>query len=170
MTSLIEFVEARLDEDKAIARAAYGETEQDWTIDTDPDLPAKHVQGRPSIKTSGMGWQTTSGDGIWSCDDPEDDCRIYRREDKADAEHIVHFDPARVLREVEAKRAIIADHSSPRAAFLAADPFVGTGTRQSRRQMGEWCDHHEDFECQTLKLLAAPYSDHPDYNPEWSTT
>lgn len=166
MTSLIDFIEARIAEDEQIARAAYGETEQDWTIDTDPDLPAKHVQGRPSIKTSGMGWQTTSGDGIWSCDDPEDDCRIYRREDKADAEHIVHFDPARVLREVAAKRAIIKAH-----------PIDTEYDHLSACRACQWdvdCDaprndlEASDCPCPSLRAVATVYSSHPDYREEWA--
>jgi Family of unknown function (DUF6221) len=58
-------------------------------------------------------------------------------------------DPDRVLREVEAKRAILAEHD------VRHDP----------------CDAHnaslESIPCPTLELLAAVYRDHPDYDPTW---
>lgn len=64
------------------------------------------------------------------------------------AEHIARHDPARVLREVEAKRRIIAelwdldegfatDHTAPRTAKAV------------------------------LRLMALPYADHPDYHEDW---
>jgi hypothetical protein len=62
--------------------------------------------------------------------------------------------PARVLREVEAKRAILTlhagsvDHDYPQEA-----PVCGT--------CGEWGP------CETLRALSPVYSDHPDYDPVW---
>jgi len=64
-------------------------------------------------------------------------------------------DPARVLREVEAKRRILERHR---------DCGSGVG----------YCDdggHGSDGEdpgCAEMEDLAAPYSDHPDYDPSWS--
>lgn len=55
--------------------------------------------------------------------------------------HIVRYDPARVLRDVDAKRRILAD-----------------------RWGGP--DHHDMWE-HHLRLLAAVYDDHPDYRLEW---
>lgn len=67
-----------------------------------------------------------------------------------DAEHIARHDPARVLREIDAKRKIIAEH----------DVYS--------RPLGERMDCQSyDFPCTTLRLLALPYADRPGYREEW---
>ena len=67
-------------------------------------------------------------------------------------EHIVRWDAGRVLAECEAKRRIVEVHLSGEA----------------------WCDHCSGGEhrgnpdaCPTLRLLALPYVDHPDYDETW---
>lgn len=61
------------------------------------------------------------------------------------ADHITRFDPARVLAECAAKRAVIED-----AASFADDYYLG-------------------FVCSNvLHTLTIPYRDHPEFNPEWS--
>jgi hypothetical protein len=63
--------------------------------------------------------------------------------------------PAQVLREVEAKRRIIdLDGDWPYGAEMEAGEAV-TG----------WSDAID----RVLRLLALPYSDHPDYDPAWAT-
>jgi hypothetical protein len=67
------------------------------------------------------------------------------------AEHIARQHPARILSEVAAKRRIIAEH--------ALNGWVCTT-----------CDNGEveqTFPCPTLRILAVPYADHPDYRAEW---
>jgi hypothetical protein len=66
-----------------------------------------------------------------------------------DGGHIVRHDPARVLREVEAKRALLA-------AATSYSPELEYGDN------GEWA-----FDL-AVRLLASVWSDHPDYLPEWS--
>lgn len=143
------FITDRLADDERIAKAALGETERSWDINTEPDLPAKHVQGRPSIQTGGMGWQTDSGDGIWSCDDPEDDCRLFRREDQADAEHITRFDPQRILRDSRASRALLDVYEIAEKSH----DILGDGYVSLRK---------------AVVALAEVWKDHPDYNWEWN--
>lgn len=69
------------------------------------------------------------------------------------------FDIDRVLREVEAKRRIL-------------DEIVPAMDGMDDRINGEWgigpiAD--EDYESvELLRLLALPYSDHPDYRTEWA--
>lgn len=64
--------------------------------------------------------------------------------------HMARHDPARVLREIEAKRQILALHG-------------GDLAKQSM-----FCGHCEhDTPCPTLRLLALPYADHPDYRDVW---
>jgi hypothetical protein len=73
--------------------------------------------------------------------------------------HAARFDPARVLREVEAKRAIVD----------LASKLVG-------REWPDWHKEHgiaptvreEANHLYTLKILAAVYNDHPDYRQEWT--
>jgi hypothetical protein len=65
--------------------------------------------------------------------------------------HIARFaSPDRVLREVEAKRRILEVHGGDRGAQSMFCPH---------------CEH--DAPCPTLRLLALPFADHPDYQPEW---
>jgi uncharacterized protein DUF6221 len=64
--------------------------------------------------------------------------------------HIARHDPDRVLREVAAKRAILAEHLR-----------VGG----SCRMCIEWPT--QPWPCRTVRILAAVHSDHPDYRAEW---
>lgn len=68
--------------------------------------------------------------------------------DRAVSCHIVRHDPARVLAEVDAKRELVDEHHP-------VDP----------------CDAHDaalaSMECPTLRALALPYADHPDYDESW---
>ncbi|MFE7347509.1 DUF6221 family protein [Streptomyces fimicarius] len=76
------------------------------------------------------------------------------------AEHIVRHDPARILREVDAKRKITECH----------EPWVaGNGDTICGRCGREHIDGRPGghFPCQTLRLLALPYADHPDYRDDW---
>ncbi|NDZ63579.1 DUF6221 family protein [Streptomyces cyaneofuscatus] len=59
----------------------------------------------------------------------------------ADADHIARHDPARTLREIDAKRRMIDD--------LWGGP------------------DHEDMWSHHMRLLALPYANHPDYRPKW---
>lgn len=68
----------------------------------------------------------------------------------SDAEHIARYDPARVLAELEAKRAIVAQC----APLLDEAP----------------CDVDAagaDLADDVLRLLALPYAEHSDYQQEW---
>ena len=61
-------------------------------------------------------------------------------------EFVEHFDPARVLRKIEAERALLAETICP---YLGADTTTGRVA---------WL---------ALRLLALPYSDRPGYREEW---
>ena len=68
------------------------------------------------------------------------------------------YDPARVRADVEAKRRIVAEHVCP-----CPDPDCGDCSACSGR-------HHADptpAPCTTLRMLALPFADHPDYDEAW---
>jgi Family of unknown function (DUF6221) len=139
VSDLIAFLRARLEEDAAAAQATAG---PDWLEDGSPSLTVftrQQSEGdRPGVR--GIAW----------CSNGYDD-------DRANMVHIARHDPARVLREVEAKRAAVTRCELVLAAF--ADPAAGSWPDVSRRERS-----HAGA---TLCALAAVYADHPDYRQEW---
>lgn len=67
----------------------------------------------------------------------------------------VVIDPARVLRECEAKRRIVALHSEGDKGTCYTCSVNGTRVQDNL------------IACPTLRDLAAVYADHPDYRDEW---
>jgi len=128
VTDLRDFIAARLDEDEAAARVA---TEGPWSF----------------VGYDDSGWAVVAND----------EHEIVSRSGSDDATHTALHDPARVLREVAAKRAILEYHAT---TLHEATPL----RRQSMsdEQFARVLDAER-----TLGWLAAVYSDHPDYNPEW---
>jgi hypothetical protein len=120
MSDLIAFLTARLDEDEAAAKKAAQKRRGPW-----------HYLG-DKFRASVFGVQ-----GF-------DHGHVAETFGVALAAHIARHDPARVLREVGAKRAIIGTHESP-----------------------DWQPDGQWGPCHTLRQLAAAYSDHPDYQQEW---
>jgi hypothetical protein len=74
------------------------------------------------------------------------------------AEHVAMHDPARVLREVAAKRRILARHVLSPAV---GDPELPWDNRDDCQWDGE------DWPCADLLDLALPYSGHPDFHDQW---
>ena len=124
--TLAGFVAARLSEDEAIAREAAGLTEC-WVAE-EPAIGVVLVDGEPLIEGHITGLTA----------------------------HIALHDPARVLREVEAKRRILKRHRN-----------CGSGIG--------YCDdggHGSDGTgpgCAEMRDLAAPYTDHPEFDQAWLT-
>ncbi|MEV7654638.1 DUF6221 family protein [Streptomyces anulatus] len=84
------------------------------------------------------------------------------------AEHIAHHDPARVLREVEAKRLIVEAHGRGHECISLS----GSGDKSvvDGKPWAHWePEHTVDAErpCYVLRALVLPYADHPDYLPKW---
>jgi len=78
-------------------------------------------------------------------------------------ERYLTIDPARILAECEAKRRIVDLHATAAVWQLecptcAVGAFEDHGTAEVDR---------EPHPCGTLRALALPYADHPDYRPEW---
>jgi hypothetical protein len=78
---------------------------------------------------------------------------------------------ARLLREVDAKRRILVDHSTPHTVdgdFCVQCGELGPDGHQGENWKAEdWCNWHGDNACPTLLALAYPWSDHPDFKKEW---
>ncbi|MFW0772474.1 DUF6221 family protein [Paenarthrobacter nitroguajacolicus] len=132
--TIIEFLEARIAEDETLASEAARGSNGKWR------------RGREG----------------WAPDD--DECRvegdaiaIYDEggHDADQAEHIATHDPARVLAECAAKRAIIKRHEYE---CMGADDAAGKGCALD----------YEAWPCSTVRHLAVIYSDHPDYQQEWA--
>lgn len=134
MKDLVQWLGAQLDADERIARAATPGPWRDeggYVTDVGPD-------GLPRVQVTDHGTQ----DG-----EPEED----NPQGRADSAHIARHDPARVLREVDAKRRIIAEHERYAA--------------ERRRMMGGWDPQSDDLPI--LAALAVVYSDRPGYREEW---
>ena len=84
MDNLTGFVKARLDEEAAAAEKVYGH----WRADDSGNLIDTSYAAYLAIGPNGKGI------------------------DEATRSHILRYDPARVLREVAAKRAIVADYEA----------------------------------------------------------
>jgi hypothetical protein len=81
------------------------------------------------------------------------DARIAEDEEGARI-HPREWWSTRLEAECEAKRQIVAEH--PHLMFMVTDPKPAAC---DRCQVRGWC--------RTLRLLALPYVDHPDYRQEW---
>ena len=133
MDDLVAFLRARLDEDEAAAKAAAKTTAAQW---------------RP--------------DGHWVLyEHPDDSTQAVALNEDFDREpiaHIARHDPARVLAEVAAKRAILARHHPQDHALHG--------------RLCAWCSStsvslYQKWPCPDARDLAAVYASHPDYRPEW---
>lgn len=119
---LVTFLRARLDEDEAVAR----------------DLPPRWFVGE-------RGWVLDAEEIDPHAEDEQHDSIAQAMVTPA-AAHIARHDPARVLAEVAAKRAILRLHVP---------------------EVPSWCPRCDSWPCSTLKALALPYAGHPDCREEW---
>lgn len=86
----------------------------------------------------------------------------YLATTQAAAEHIEVNDPAAALRDIEAKRKILALHK-PEINKLNGQPCC--------HECGDWNDSFDTlvgpWPCMTVRLLAVPYSGTPGYDEAW---
>ena len=131
MSDIVEFLTARLDEDQAAIEAP-----ESWT-EFDEAQGVRRVGVDRSFEV--VAASTRSWRGM----------------------HIARHDPARVLREVEAKRRILERHSP----ILTCGSMACDGCGWDRED-----GHHvEDInECPELRDMASVYADHADYEQSWS--
>lgn len=171
---IVSFLRARLDEDEAPTREAW--TDRRWVAITDGSSgPEVRVGAGGDIDDHSPEWSRAVNYQMWHCDDEQDGCPEVARGWIAEAEHIAHWDPARVLREVEAKRLIIALHVGDhdcvimvRGTYPSDWPAGGAFGAPGQPWSHPSVEHHEGGPCETLRLLALPYADHPSYRQEWA--
>lgn len=134
---LLVFLNARLDEDEQLARDARG---ADW---------AMNVRLKRDLE--------------WVLD------QTWR-----DTEHIVRHSPARALRELEAIRATISrqvsDHAPVETMYglccrTCVDWRDAPLADGGETEFGIAIPHQ--WPCRVARSIAARWSDHPDYRPEW---
>jgi Family of unknown function (DUF6221) len=97
----------------------------------------------------------------------DDEAARYEWEDlPADSYvHARNHDPARVLREAEAKGAILADYQVAAQSPYDLPEGVHDGRDDSERLADEAI---MDTMEAVVRALATVYSDHPDYQKEWA--
>jgi len=77
------------------------------------------------------------------------------------AEHVARHDPARVLADIAAKRAVV-EHFKVAAEYAQTVDKSQVGVAEAWRVTSIWTQL-----LHVVKLLAAPYADHPDFRPDW---
>jgi hypothetical protein len=132
---LMEFLYARLLEDEDIARAAMTDP---WR-DDGGCVSSAHYQ----ITDYGAYTQANGEPEAWE-----------ERQQRADSAHIARHDPARVLREVAAKRKLV-------------DRFRRATALRSHTGGEDVAEKYYPVLGSSLEVLAAVYSDHPDYRAHW---
>lgn len=143
---LVEFLRARLDEQEARLHA----------------LPAGPWEWRRFDDVTDLGWRDClmgqDGISLLASAEGEGDQSWIKRH-KAFDPYLQDIQPARILADIEAKRAMLALHD---------DLDSGGHECPARDSLGEFFTAYvTPSECPTLRLLALPYADHPDYREEW---
>ncbi len=153
MSDLVAFLNARLDEDEAAAKAA---TSGPWQWDRREEYGEWGDRG-PKLMSLTATWMSPEGTGPY----PVTVVSGYGYDaygigvEDADAAHIARHDPARMLREVEAKRKILAEYERTRADRKAHPRDLPLA--------GALLAVHG-----VVRALAAVYSDHPEFDDAWN--
>lgn len=138
MNELIAFLRARLKDEADEARAA-------------------HLEPR-SLSEVDWHWETNQPGYRWQYGG-----RIARN--KREATWLT-VSPARLLAEVESKLAILKLHHL--VPWSRVEQVPGTIVIDDPDNGRDFCDVcGTAHPCQTLRLLALPYADHPGYRQEW---
>jgi len=134
-----EFLTARYDERETVARRAYSQGA--WRSGSTYGM---------FVSVEAQSWTVVSGE--W---------------ERSDADHIALNDPAYILADIAAKRAILALH-----APKDRQPWgIGNGWQECvvcfdpGTEAGEYT--WETWPCPTLRALVQPYAEHPDFDPTW---
>jgi hypothetical protein len=138
--TITEFLLARIAEDEAAVGVFKG---KHWTFDGG-DV-RDDVQDNP---------YTTWGNTVLEVGF-EGDCQSGLEE------HVARWDPARVLAECTAKRAIIEQHPMDEGAPPLCPPYCDVCIENHNAVA---------WPCPTIRALVTVYKDHPDFDPAWGLT
>ena len=135
MDDLVTWLRAQIDDDERAARAAadsmlwHGPVKTGEIWESDKGFVYTQGEGMPGLRD----------ECLWKADTPG---RYTREMSEQVAHHVARHDPARVLREVEAKRRLLD----------VADTLLTTGLEDG------W---------DVVWALALPYADRPGYREDW---
>ncbi|MFD5317527.1 DUF6221 family protein [Streptomyces sp. NPDC127098] len=134
MEDLIAFVRARLDEDEEIAKAPTGAAwaQANW------DYHENEIGGEAHVDLGTNHLDATSS------------------LNQLEMRHVARHDPARVLREIEAKRRLLDMYDSPETSPALPDSFNRFARDITRSFLGD-----------IFRQLATVWAYHPDYRQEW---
>jgi hypothetical protein len=142
---IVEFLTARLDEDEQVALG----------VSDGPRRPEEWIARQ---------WPYGTAPRDWAVDCPFG-AVVVDGSFRASAEHTARHDPARVLREVAAKRRVLERHSLTPAQRDYPDLNACEGCGSAGYGYGYRTSDIE--ECPELRDMAAVYDGDPDYNPAW---
>lgn len=149
--TITEFLKARIAEDEATARTA---SPGPWTFSSIESIGGGTVYD-PAVAVANVEWDN---------DGTRIDPRIRRRRPPRQADgtgvHIARHNPARILAECAAKRAILNIHTDRDGDCSRCSDYAWFAVLDG--------GDHETYPCPTVKAIAAVYSDHPDYRKEWA--
>lgn len=164
MSGIVAFFRARLNDDERVARAAASATL------TEGEHPV-WIQGEINYVDFDEPVVETHPDQAGVINDAQDTVVYDEGRDPALDTHIARHDPARVLREVKVKRAVLdayetwlAEERAGHADYQAWLDGRGHNTDPPRRTVPEAAG---DGLTLALRLLALPHADHPDFREEW---
>lgn len=143
--NITEFLQARIAEDEAVARAAGGPNER-WDTMTEETSDGENIYY--TVEKVGARDATVA--------ELSSSQSIGRNQ----ASHIARHDPARVLAECAAKRAIIEQAQKASEVEQEFDERIWAGAGPDRVE--PWAGDA------ILFAIAAVYKDHPDYQQEWA--
>jgi hypothetical protein len=136
---LVAFLQARLSEDEQAARAA---TPGPWTVDAKEYPETIYAPGNVDVVAGGR----------WG-----GEASVFNSTE--DAVHIARHDPARVLREIAAKRRLLALYVEHERMDRETFEAEGEHARSLVSLRAAYFD--------AVRFHAAVYCDHPDYDESW---
>lgn len=176
---IADFILSRLDEEEMAARAA---TPGSWIAGGLP-WSLRDIVSAPDYRPKGF----SEGQHVAECRAADGGMGPWAADlrgsgfPQGNADHIARHDPARVLRQVMAMRSLVALIEAERHFYVDEDtwyscpqasepdnPEPGSGCGNENRA-GLSCDCGLDKRVfERLAAIAAIWSDHQDYDPEWA--